>query len=321
MLYNVPLHPRWTYHWNDINKNQFLSLLSWLEKGKVVEDKIILPLIYEINLDLKEIDAKRVLELLGVPHEVVLNENVVINDDDARSLLFTINYFDLNLNYETVLEILNKNCKVVIRDKSGTYIGARMGRPEKAKLRKLTGSPHVLFPVGDEGGRMRSFQACLEKGKVVAQFPLYYCDKCDVDTIYPRCETCNNVTEKKFYCNKCDKIINEENCERHGKTQSFITKSLPIKHYFEKALAKLNLRDYPDLIKGVRGTSNEDHTPENLIKGILRATHNLNVNKDGTTRYDMTEMPITAFKPKEISVSIEKLKNSVMKKIYMDNQL
>ncbi|MEK6841309.1 MAG: DNA polymerase II large subunit, partial [Nanoarchaeota archaeon] len=186
LLYKTPLHPRWTYHWNDINKSQFLSLLSWLEKGKVIENKIILPLIYEVNLDLKDIDAKRVLELLGVPHEVVLNESVIITDDDARALLFTINYFDLKSDSESVLDILNKSCKAIIRDKSGTYIGARMGRPEKAKLRKLTGSPHVLFPVGEEGGRMRSFKSCLEKGKVVAQFPLYYCGKCNIDTIYPR---------------------------------------------------------------------------------------------------------------------------------------
>jgi len=308
LLYNVPLHPRWTYHWNDINKEQFMNLLAWLEKGKVVENKIILPYEYKIDYDLKEADPKRVLELIAVPHKLVLNESVVIEDDDARSLLFTLNYFDLNLNYESVLEILNKSSKTEIRDKSGTFIGARMGRPEKAKLRKLTGSPHVLFPVGDEGGRMRSFQSCLEKGKVIAQFPLYFCDKCNADTIYPKCETCNSFTKKKYYCHSCDKAIDEETCERHEKTSSFMTKSLSINHYFEKALQKLNLKDYPELIKGVRGTSNADHTPENLAKGLLRAIHDLYVNKDGTIRYDMTEMPITAFKPKEIGTKIEKLK-------------
>ena len=87
-----------------------------------------------------------------------------------------------------------------------------------------------------------------------------------------------------------------------------MTKILPISHYFEKALKKINLKEYPELIKGVRGTSNADHTPENLAKGLLRAIHDLYVNKDGTIRYDMTEMPITAFKPKEIGTKIEKLK-------------
>jgi len=45
-----------------------------------------------------------------------------------------------------------------------------------------------------------------------------------------------------------------------------------------------------------------------LIKGFLRAKHDIYVNKDGTTRYDMSEAPLTAFKPKEVGTSIEKLK-------------
>ena len=32
------------------------------------------------------------------------------------------------------------------------------------------------------------------------------------------------------------------------------------------------------------------------------------MNKDGTIRFDATEMPLISFKPKEILVSIEKLK-------------
>ncbi len=308
LLYDVPLHPRWTYHWNDINKNQFLSLISWLKQSNISDNKIILPFAYKLNYDLNNLDPKRILELLGIPHEVILNENVIIKDEDARALLFTLNNLDLKIDEENVLGILNKNCKALIRDKSGTYIGARMGRPEKAKMRKLTGSPHVLFPVGEEGGKMRSFQSALEKGKVIAQFPIYYCNNCDIDTIYQRCETCNNKTEKKYYCKTCNDIINEENCDKHGKSSYFITKNLSINHYFEKALNKINLRESPELIKGVKGTSNEDHTPENLAKGILRAVHDLYVNKDGTVRYDMTEMPITAFKSKEIGTSIDKLK-------------
>ena len=39
----------------------------------------------------------------------------------------------------------------------------------------------------------------------------------------------------------------------------------------------------------------------------MRARHLLSVNKDGTIRYDGTEAPITHFKPKEISVSVDKL--------------
>ena len=57
--------------------------------------------------------------------------------------------------------LVNKISEVQLRDKSGIYVGFRMGRPEKGKLRKMTGSPQVMFPIGDEGGRLRCFQAAL----------------------------------------------------------------------------------------------------------------------------------------------------------------
>ncbi len=77
-----------------------------------------------------------------------------------------------------------------------------MGRPEKAKMRKLTGSPHVLFPVGKEGGKFRSFQAALEKGEINAQFKPFYCKKCKRETVFSVCEVCNKATEKMNYCNE-----------------------------------------------------------------------------------------------------------------------
>tara|TARA_B100000315_G_scaffold259143_1_gene313825 strand:+ start:178 stop:1473 length:1296 start_codon:yes stop_codon:yes gene_type:complete len=64
---------------------------------------------------------------------------------------------------------------------------------------------------------------------------------------------------------------------------------------------------YPDLIKGVRGTMNDTHTFEHPAKGILRAKHDVFVNKDGTTRYDATQLPLTHFTPKEIDASVETL--------------
>jgi len=82
-----------------------------------------------------------------------------------------------------------------------------------------------------------------------------------------------------------------------------------MKHYLKKAAELLGIdkSEIPVLIKGVKGTSNENHIPEHLAKGILRSKHKLAVNKDGTIRYDGTEAPITHFKPKEIRVGAEKL--------------
>jgi len=283
---NIPLHPRYTYFWNAVSTDRLVQLLSWLKQAKISDRKIILPLKEE----------KHVLELLGVPHTVSSNEFVVIGENDSQAILSSLgldeSLKDLDDKIKLVdgnlptLEIVNKLSNVEIQDKCGTFIGARMGRPEKAKMRKLTGGPQVLFPVGEAGGRLRSMQAAMDTGQVVADFPNFYCKKCDSKTVYPSCERCG------------------ERCKQEAAPS---LQSIKIFHYFQAALKKLRTSAYPDLIKGVRGTTNKGHIPENLLKGILRAKHGIYVNKDGTTRYDMSELPITHFKPYEIRTPVERL--------------
>ena len=291
----TPLYPRYVFHWADITKKQFKSLVEWLRKGDIESEKIILPFVYDIKLEVSDENPKRVLEILGVPHKVVSKEHVVIEGEWAKAFLFSVGgtgLFTINVDkYPNVLTILEKLSGVKIHDKSGTFIGARMGRPEKSRMRKLTGSPQVLFPVGKEGGRLRSFQSALEKGFIKAQFPSKFCEKCNSETVYNICEICGSKTK-----------------QNNNSEFSYETKEVDIKHLFDCAFKKLGTRNCPPLIKGVRGTSNKDHTPEHLVKGILRAKHGLYVNKDGTIRYDMTEMPLTHFKPKEIRTSVKNLK-------------
>jgi len=309
----IPLHPRYTYHWNCITKEQLLTIFKWMEKANIrVEEntikKIILP---------HKQEEKRILELIGTPHILVNNEFVVIEKNEACALAYTLSMQQEISTKElekhitenkdkTTVETINDFFKTRMRDKSGTFIGARMGRPEKAKMRKLTGSPHTLFPIGEEGGRLRCFQAANETGKVKADFPIYRCTKCNKDTIYSICEECGKPTKQLYYCKVCGGIDKPE-CQ-HGKASKHKQQEIDINYYFQKALQKTGDKISPDLIKGVKGTSNKDHIPENLIKGILRAKYDVYVNKDGTTRYDMSELPITHFKPKEIRTTVEKLR-------------
>ncbi|MEK6919168.1 MAG: DNA polymerase II large subunit [Nanoarchaeota archaeon] len=324
--YNIPLHPEYIYYWTQIDYNALCSLLYWLENSRL-QGKIILPYNKEEKEQFKE--GKRALELLGVPHEVAV-ENVVLREEESKALLFNLGILPdvfLNENYKlrediaqlklkintsmTVLEIINKLSFVTIKDKAGTFIGSRMGRPEKAKLRKLVGSPSVLFPVGEEGGRFRSVNEAGEKGTIKGDFPIHYCKECQRDTIYPTCEICKNETEKRYYCIDCKEIIQGKECtkEEHKRVVSHSNRRIDSKHYIQSAAKTLGIpvRDLPPLIKGVRGTSNKEHVIENLSKGILRAKHGLCVNKDGTIRYDAIEIPITHFKPKEIGTTKEKL--------------
>ncbi|PIN87261.1 DNA polymerase II large subunit [Candidatus Woesearchaeota archaeon CG10_big_fil_rev_8_21_14_0_10_44_13] len=309
----VPLHPAYTYYWSTISKEQLLVLLNWLKKGRIERseriDKLIIPL---------EEGGKRVLEILGIPHTVATNEYVVVGREHSTALLSTFGIKEISdvdsiiekIKLEegkATLEMINLLSPVILRDKAGTFIGARMGRPEKAKMRELTGSPQVLFPVGEEGGRLRCFQSALEAGKITSHFPIYKCCNCNRETIYRVCEVCDKKTTQLFICKTCGPKEGKV-CQKHGENISYLQRSIDSKHFFSSSLSKLKMKDYPDLIKGVRGTSNKDHIPENLCKGILRAKHGIYVNKEGTTRYDMTELPITHFKPREIKTSVIKLK-------------
>jgi DNA polymerase II large subunit len=288
---NTPLHPSFTLFWSQVSVADLKRLVEWFDSGKVFTgesgvEKIVLPVG----------DAKRVLEVLGCPHLCVNQEFVVIENDFAAVL---VSLFDLmekkssdvlgKIVGDKTLDAVNAICSVKQRDKAGTFVGTRMGRPEKAKQREIQGSPHVLFPIGEEGGRLRSFQSALEVGKVTAQFASFVCKKCNAQTVFTVCEVCGERTEHVPF---------------EGRMSD---RSVPIKHYFDNVLKRMGISHYPELIKGVRGTINPDHYVEHLGKGILRARYDVHVYKDGTTRYDMTQLPITHFKPVEVGTSIERL--------------
>ncbi len=317
----IPLHPEFIYFWKEITKEDLSFLIEWISKGEIKEGKLILP----YSRDEKELygKAKRALELIGCEH-LFSTESYVLNQIDTNAVLLNLGMDSKNFKEKSKelikklnefegsnLEFINEMSEIKIKDKSGTFIGARMGRPEKAKLRKLTGSPHAIFPVGEEGGRLRSFQSAVEgPGYVKAEFPNFYCEKCNLRSIYPKCNICGDRCIKKFYCLGCDRDYKTP-CDKEGhRSLEYKMERVPIVELFDNAkkIAKVSVDEIP-IVKGVRGTSSKDHSCEHLAKGMLRAKYNLNVNKDGTIRYDMTEMVVTHFRPREIGASVEKLKS------------
>lgn len=321
--YEIPLHPFFIYYWTQVPQEQFIGLLEWLKHARWSK-KIIFP--YTRGDREKFSMGKRALELLGMEHEVTI-ENVVLSEEDSNALLINLGVGLEPLEKDSsffsaidvskyildkpVIEIINTFSKYLIKDKAGEFIGSRMGRPEKAKLRKLVGSPNALFPVGSQGGRLRSVQAACEIGYVKSDFPLYYCESCKKETIYSSCEICGAKCKKQFYFfDTGDKsfVKNSSFSEREG--VPYKNQSIDVVHYLENAKAFLKIIDSenPPLIKAIKGTSSNEHVVENLCKGLLRAKYNLQVNKDGTIRFDATELPLVSFKPKEILVGVERLK-------------
>ena len=62
------------------------------------------------------------------------------------------------------------------------------------------------------------------------------------------------------------------------------------------------------LVKGVKGMISREKTVEAMEKGVLRAKQDIFVFKDGTTRFDMIDLPVTHIRPDEVGVSVERFR-------------
>jgi len=304
--YNVPMHPYYNLFWHDITTEDIVKLAKFVkEHGEIENDSfLIIPRYDEIKSILIELGAlhKQIQEKLVLDrysHFIVKCLGLEIKD----GIIIETERFKLleNVNEtEDITSLVSRLAGIEVRKRAPFRIGTRMGRPEKADARKMKPPPHVLFPLGNYGGNQRLFRTAAEKSEIEFEAGRRNCPRCNKTTYRIFC-TCGGHTEPIE-----DRIeIQKVNISR------------------ELEIAKNNIkeRNLPETIKGVIGTISKHKTPEPLEKGILRAKHNVSVFKDGTIRFDMTDAPLTHFKPKEISISIQKLKKLGYTKDYLGSPL
>jgi len=295
----VALHPKYNLFWYDVEVDRLKGLRSYIaDKGKF--DKVLkLPL---------EPNTKRTLEDLCTPHNV--RDNWVMVSD--RYSIPILDCLGLSVDGENIkitrefegcdsLAAISSAAGFEVRAKARTRIGTRMARPEKARERDMSPKVHALFPVGKDGqygndiasaikaSRMKTFTSSSSTLNIEVGRRL--CSKCGEQTFRSWCRTCNTHTSgsssKKTYGNSGEMSIN-------------------VGDEFESALAHLKERTVE--VRCVEGLTSRSKTPEALEKGILRSKNDVSMFKDGTIRYDMTDVPLTHFKPREIGLSVEKAK-------------
>ncbi len=275
----LPLHPKYLYFYDNFSSEELASLIEYLNSGEKKDNQLIL----------RNREEKKVLEKAVIPH-FVSPDKLYIIIEDFLPILKTFEGVDLVELRKSDLSgfaLVNKFSKLEIREKVTRYIGARMGRPEKAQERKMKGSPQILFPVGQEGGKMRNM---VEVSQIITETSDFTCPE-HRSSIFP-------------YCLRCGK---------HLKNPKIVKKKINVTGLLNEAYKNLNEHRL-SIIKGVRGTTSKHKVPEPMEKGILRAKHNLYVFRDGTIRYDIVNAPLTHFKPKEIQTSVEKLRELGYKK-------
>ncbi len=334
LTHAAPLHPKFTFPWHDITPVQVRELAQWLKEADI---KIENGAIHSIVL--KQSKAKSVLEELLIEHTNPEGK-IVISGDDSYALLYSLGAINShhnpnNQNFipdfslfegswtdsKPPLVLVNELSKITIKAKAPTYIGARMGRPEKAKERKMDGSPHVLFPTGSFKNRslMKQYRTLKSReGEKTINLELVRmrCRKCKHLGFYSKCGICGERAFQERICQQCGRIVESEiHCERN--TLAYDRRPVDLVELFDGTKNLVSIDD----VKGVKGLSNALRMPERLEKGLLRAKHDVYVFRDGTSRFDATDIPLTHFTPDEIGLSVERAHTLGYTKDYLGRPL
>ena len=319
---DIPFHPYYTLYWNTLKPEEVEVLaqslagaqIEWAEfKKNRFARKVLL------NNDGR---IKRYLELLGLPHRLERidgGELILIEYPWSAALLSPLGNLEWKFEakpFHTVIDIINGSGGIKLRDRGISWIGARMGRPEKAKERKMKPPVHVLFPIGLAGGSSRDIKKAAEVGKPTSvEIAWFRCPECGSEGPTPLCPTCGTRRELLYHCPKCDVDYPEGQakdlgfrCPKcGGELKPFSRRRINPSEIMREAMERVHVNTL-DRLKGVMGMTSGYKMPEPLEKGLLRAKNDVYVFKDGTIRFDATDAPITHFKPREIGTSVEKLR-------------
>jgi DNA polymerase II large subunit len=304
---NVPLHPTFTFFWSNASSIQDVEILrKWLSTAEVTHkngfvNKIVGP---------HRPNVTQLLRKVFVPHQLI-NGNLSLEGEDACAFAFCLGYNNdrtlVGDQGDSILKLISSLAGVEVKEKAPTFVGARMGRPEKAKRREMKPLVHVLFPVSLAGGSHRDLIEATKKGPVFVEISRRKCPSCKAFTFKVKCVDCGCETIAEKSCPRCGRTLKDDSCPNckvdaiHYQRQAFNFREL-----LEDACTSLGV-SFPKILKGVKGLTNEYKTPEIVEKGVLRANYDLSVYKDGTIRFDATNAPLTHFKPAEVGVTVEKL--------------
>ncbi len=290
--FNIPLHPKWTLMWHDIDISELSKFRTYvMENGFYHDEK---GLIISNNDEIKDL-----LIRLNCPHQQT-KEGYLIKEDaftllrcigvgeDMRSVQVPKGFSKAN----NIMKAIGLLSGITIMERAPSRIGARMGRPEKADLRQMKPPVHGLFPVGFHGGQQRLVKKTFSNPVEINSTP-HLCPNCKKITPYLNCPDC--------------KVKNLKQSSREGPNEGMMINTRIEAERAVKMLKFSSVDALPDM-KGVKGLISRDKLPERMEKGLLRAKHNVYVFRDGTIRYDMTDITMTHFRPSEVGASVDRLK-------------
>ena len=300
----VALHPRFNLMWSDVKTDCLRTLrAAILAGGKYAGDEIIMP---------REKVTKRVLEDLCAPHRVI--EGLVhIDKLYSKPMLDCLGLgaspdgtitSARELEGDDSLKAVSAAAGYMVRARAGTRIGSRMGRPEKAKERELTPKIHCIFPMGKDTKPRKDIDSAIKTANAgSSNLKEQKAPMLEIEAGRRKCPQCGEVSFRTW-CRTCRCHTAAGIRDAHAPGGPPPTVKFDIEKEFMDALA--NVGEKPLDVKGLDTLISRNKVPEPLEKGILRSKNDVSPFKEGTIRFDMTDIPLTHFKPREIGLSIEK---------------
>ncbi len=302
--FGVALHPKFNLMWSDVNTDKLRELRSAiLENGTYSDNKLTI---------VTDASTKRTLEDLCAPHifregKATVSERYSLPMIECLGLRLKDGKIvsDTELEGNDSLTAVGKAAGYPVRARAMTRIGTRMGRPEKAKERELSPKLQSIFPLGQNTQPRKDIGCAVKTARANASgFKSDNAAYIEAEVSKRKCPECGTVTFRTWCrdcrCHTIDMGVTEQYTAGGGPPMTRID----IEKEFNDALENLGERSVD--LKCMEKLISKVKTPETLEKGILRSKNGVSMFKEGTIRFDMTDIPITHFKPREIGLSIEK---------------
>ncbi|MFC6615701.1 DNA-directed DNA polymerase II large subunit [Halopenitus salinus] len=319
--YDCPLHPEYTYLWHDVSVEDFETLARAVADGEVVEGVLAIEHTEATTGALESllVEHSRTPDALRIPKWRPLARSLGVDDGLRRT------WEDLSAEArswdggENAVKAVNEVAPFEVRERAPTRIGNRMGRPEKSESRDLSPAVHTLFPIGEAGGSQRNVTDAARlmddsghRGRLELDVADRECPDCGTHTFRNRCPDCTSHTEPYYECRDCGTECEPDEagrvecprCEREVTAVS--RREIDLNDAYRSALESAGERESAfEILKGVKGLTSTNKTPEPIEKGVLRAKNGVTSFKDGTVRYDMTDLPVTSVRPAELDVTAD----------------
>ena len=246
--------------------------------------------------------AEKIIDLGTKNIDELFNSKTLIDENEVERSLWIIRKVS-NLRWE---------------DSVPCRIGSRMGRPEKSARRELKPLTHSLYPIGENGGSQKLLIQAANKGRIRVEMGRRVCQDCGKESPYIICHN-RKIASEAIECG--GRTIERKSRGSSLRRRKGERTTVELDKILEVKRRSLGLDRLPQTIKAQKELLSVGQTPEPIEKGILRGKHGVSVFRDGTSRYDMIDVPVTHFKPKEIYTSWKKLFDLGYKKDVYGNAL